>query len=78
MSKTLQPGKLGPKAKKCSSYDTREELLGIPSTIELKAKIFVANNGSFLEKEFLLKEVSGRKVELEEVIRNCTFSQIRK
>ena len=25
-------------------------------------------NGSFLEKEFLLKEVSGRKVELDEVI----------
>ena len=28
----------------------------------------VANNGSFLEKEFLSKEVSGRKVELDEVI----------
>ena len=25
-------------------------------------------NGSFLEKEFLLKEVSGRKVELDQVI----------
>ena len=31
-------------------------------------KIFVAKNGSFLEKEFLSKEVSGRKVELDEVI----------
>ena len=30
--------------------------------------IFVAKNGSFLEKEFLLKEVSGRKVELDEVV----------
>ena len=28
----------------------------------------VAKNGSFLEKEFLSKEVSGRKVELDEVI----------
>ena len=28
---------------------------------------FVAKNGSFLEKEFLSKEVSGRKVELDEV-----------
>ena len=31
-------------------------------------KTFVAKNGSFLEKEFLSKEVSGRKVELDEVI----------
>jgi hypothetical protein len=31
-------------------------------------KIFVAKNGTFLEKEFLSKEVSGRKVELDEVI----------
>ena len=28
----------------------------------------MAKNGSFLEKEFLSKEVSGRKVELDEVI----------
>ena len=33
-----------------------------------KGKIFVAKNGSFLEKEFLSKEVSGRKVELDEEI----------
>ena len=33
-----------------------------------EGKIFVAKNGSFLEKEFLLKEVSRRKVELDEVI----------
>ena len=32
-----------------------------------KGKIFVAKNGSFLE-EFLSKEASGRKVELDEVI----------
>ena len=30
-------------------------------------KTFVAKNGSFLDKEFLSKEVSGRKVELDEV-----------
>ena len=29
--------------------------------------MFVAKNGSFLEKEFLSKELSGRKVELNEV-----------
>ena len=33
-----------------------------------EGKIFVAKNGSFLEKEFLSKEVSGRKVELDDVI----------
>ena len=33
-----------------------------------EGKTFVAKNGSFLEKEFLLKEVSWRKVELDKVI----------
>ena len=33
-----------------------------------EGKIFVAKNGYFLEKEFLSKEVSGRKVELDEVV----------
>ena len=33
-----------------------------------EGKPFVAKNGSFLEKEFLLKEVSGRKVVFDEVI----------
>ena len=39
-----------------------------PSITDPKARYFVAKNGSFLEKEFLSKEVSGRKVELDEVI----------
>ena len=30
--------------------------------------MFIAKNGTFLEVEFLSKEVSGRKVELDEVI----------
>ena len=34
---------------------------------QTEGKTFVAKNGSFLEKEFLSKEVSGRKVELDEV-----------
>ena len=33
-----------------------------------EGKIFVAKNGSFLEKEFLSKEVSVGKVKLDEVI----------
>ena len=42
--------------------------MGTTSITDTKARYFVAKNGSFLEKEFLLKEVSGRKVELDEVI----------
>ena len=42
--------------------------MGSPSITNPKGKIFVAKNGSFLEKEFLSKEVSGRNVELDEVI----------
>ena len=32
-----------------------------------EGKLFIAENGSFLKKEFLSKEVSGRKVDLDEV-----------
>ena len=42
--------------------------MGTPSITDPKAKTFTAKNGSFVEKEFLSKEVSGRKVELDEVI----------
>ena len=41
--------------------------MGTPSITDPKGKTFVAKNRSFLEKEFLSKEVSGRKVELDEV-----------
>ena len=41
--------------------------MGTPSTTNPKARFF-AKNGNFVEKEFLSKEVSGRKVELDEVI----------
>ncbi|KAK1648712.1 hypothetical protein QYE76_066517 [Lolium multiflorum] len=40
-----------------------------------KGKIFVAKNGTFLEKEFLTKEVTGRKVELDEVIEPSLVDQ---
>ena len=33
-----------------------------------EGKLFFAKNGSFLEKEFLSKELSGRKIELDEVV----------
>ena len=41
--------------------------MGTPSITDLRAIFFFAKFGSFLEKEFLSKEVSGRKVELDEV-----------
>ena len=51
-----------------SSKDTQKKLLGTPSITDPKGKIFVAKNGFFLEKKFLSEEVSGRNVELDEVI----------
>ena len=41
--------------------------MGTPSIIDPKTRSFLLKSGSFLEKEFLSKEVSGRKVELDEV-----------
>ena len=41
--------------------------MGRPYTTDTKA-IFVSKNGTFLEKDFLSKEVTRRKVELDEVI----------
>ena len=38
-----------------------------PSITDPKARLFFSKFGNFLEKEFLSKEVSGRKVELDEV-----------
>ena len=46
----------------------RKETIGYTFYLRSEGKIFVAKNGSFLEKEFLSKEVSGRKVELDDVL----------
>ena len=45
-----------------------KETVGYTFYHRSEGKIFVAKSGSFLEKKFLSKEVSGRKVELDEVI----------
>ena len=66
--KKLQPDKLEPKSEKCVFIGYPKETVGYTFYHRSEGKIFVAKNGSFLEKEFLLKEVSGRKVELDEVI----------
>ena len=66
--KKLQPEKLEPKSEKCVFIGYPKETVGYTFYLRSEGKIFVAKNGCFLEKEFLSKEVSGRKVELDEVL----------
>ena len=66
--KKLQPDKLEPKSEKCVFIGYPKETVGHTFYHRSEGKIFVAKNGSFLEKKFLSKEVSGRNVELDEVI----------
>ena len=65
--KKLQPDKLEPKSEKCVFIGYPKETVGYTFYHRSEGKTFVAKNGSFLEKEFLSKEVSGRKVEIDEV-----------
>src|SRR3954470_19897588 len=65
--KKLQPDKLEPKLEKCVFIGYPKETVGYTFYHRSEGKTFVAKNGSFLGKEFLSKEVSGRKVELDEV-----------
>ena len=67
LCKKIHPDKLKPKSEKCVFIGYPKETVGYTFYHISKGKIFVAENGSFLEKEFLSKEVSGRKVELDEV-----------
>src|SRR6266496_3775110 len=66
--KRLQPDKLELKSEKCVFIGYPKETIGYTFYHRSEGKIFVVKNGTFLEKEFLSKEVSGRKVELDEVI----------
>ena len=66
--KKLQPDKLEPKLEKCVFIGYPKETVRYTFYHRSEGMIFVAKNGSFLEKEFLSKEVSVRKVELDEVI----------
>ena len=65
--KKLQPDKLGPKSEKCVFIEYPKETVGYTFYHRSEGKNFVAKFGNFLEKEFLSKEMSGRKVELDEV-----------
>ena len=66
--KRLEPDKLKPKSEKCIFIGYPKETIGYTFYHKSEGKIFFAKNGTFLEKEFLSKEVSGRKVELGVVI----------
>ena len=66
--KKFQPDKLEPKSEKCVFIEYPKVTVGHTFYLRSKGKIFVAKNGCFLEKEFLSKGVSGRKVELDEVL----------
>ena len=58
---------LKPKSEKCIFIGYPKVTVGYTFYHKSEGKTFVAKFGVFLEKEFLLKEVSGRKVELDEV-----------
>ena len=66
--KKFQPDKLKPKSEKCVFIEYPKLTIGYTFYHRPEGKLFIAKNGSLLEKEFLSKEVSGRKVELNEVI----------
>ena len=65
--KRFHPDKLKPKSEKYVFIGYPKETVGYTFYHKSEGKTFVAKFGVFLEKEFLSKEVSGRKVELDEV-----------
>ncbi|KAK1650213.1 hypothetical protein QYE76_068018 [Lolium multiflorum] len=73
--KKLQPDKLEPKAEKCVFIGYPKETIGYTFYHRSEGKIFVAKNGTFLEKEFLTKEVTRRKVELDEIEESLLVDQ---
>jgi hypothetical protein len=66
--KRLQPNKLDPKSDKCYFVGYAKNTVGYSFYHRTEGKVFVAKNGTFLEKEFLAKEVSGRTVQLDEIV----------
>jgi hypothetical protein len=59
--KKLQPEKLKPKTEKCIFVGYPKETIGYTFYNKTKGKLFVAKNGTFLEKEFLAKVLVGGK-----------------
>jgi hypothetical protein len=65
--KKLQPDKLETKSEKCIFVGYPKETLGYTFYHPGEGKTFVTKTGYFLEKEFLTRDVGGRKVELDEI-----------
>jgi hypothetical protein len=65
--KKLQPDKLETKAEKCIFVGYPKKTLGYTFYHPAEGKTFVAKTGHFLEKEFLTREMDGRKVEVDEI-----------
>ena len=65
--KKFQTDKLELKSEKCVFIGYPKETVGYTFYHRSEGKTYVVKFGIFLEKEFLSKEVSGRKVELDEV-----------
>jgi hypothetical protein len=59
--------KLTPNLGKCFFVGYPREIKGYYFYNKAEGKVFVARNGVFIEKEFLSKELSGSKVQLEEI-----------
>ena len=66
MSKSFSLKSWNPKQRNASGYP--KETVGYTFYLRSEGKVFVAKNGTFLEKQFLSKDLSGRKIELDEVI----------
>jgi hypothetical protein len=65
--KRLMSDKLTAKSDKCFFVGYPRETKGYYFYNEAEAKVFVARNGVFMEKEFFSKGFSGSKVQLEEI-----------
>ena len=65
--KRMKSDKLDARSDKCLFVGYPKEIMGYYFYNSLEQKVFVLRNAVFLEKEFLLKEHSGSKIELDEV-----------
>ena len=66
--KKLQPDKLESKSEKFIFVGYPRETVGYTFYNPTEGKTFVAKTGVFLEKDFLSREVSGRKIELDKIV----------
>ena len=64
----LQPEKLEPRADNYVFIEYPKKMISYTFYLRSEGNVFVAKNRSFLEIEFISKELSGRKIELDEVV----------